>query len=160
LGTDWGQTPHFKAKQYQTIPKTEPRKPDRTSISGLRPTIPKAIIRTRNAQAVGSNPTVGSKQSQAPQGIAGFRFTGEIRCSHSHSFYRHWLTSLVHTELMAFRAALKIQEVAVKATDLASTSQEMTATTEEVSAATQQISAVMQKVKAGFFENIKQINLE
>jgi hypothetical protein len=36
----------------------------------------------------------------------------------------------------------------------------MTATTEEVSAATQQISAVMQKVKAGFFENIKQINLE
>lgn len=66
--------------------------------------------------------------------------------------------SLVHTELMAFRAALKIQEVVHKASDLAATSQEMAATTEEVSASTQQISAGMQQFRAGAMENINKID--
>ncbi|SFG27439.1 methyl-accepting chemotaxis protein [Desulfotomaculum arcticum] len=66
--------------------------------------------------------------------------------------------SLVHTELMAFRASLKIQEVVQKASDLAATSQEMAATTEEVSASAQQISAGMQQVRAGSVENINKID--
>ena len=69
--------------------------------------------------------------------------------------------SLAHTELMAFRAALKIQEVVNKASELAAASQEMAATTQEVSASTQEINAGMHEVKTDAMENINQIdNLE
>lgn len=66
--------------------------------------------------------------------------------------------SLAHTELIAFRAALKIQQVVSQASDLAATSQEMAANTEEVSASSQQISATIQEVKNGAFDNIKKID--
>jgi len=66
--------------------------------------------------------------------------------------------SLAHTELMAFRAALKIQEVVEKSTELAAASQQIAATTQEVSAATQEISAGMYEVKADADKNISRIN--
>lgn len=65
---------------------------------------------------------------------------------------------LVHTEIMAVRAALKIEEVAKKASDLAASSQQMAATSQEVSAATQQISAGMQNLRAGALESINKID--
>ncbi len=66
--------------------------------------------------------------------------------------------SLAHTELMAFRAALKIQEVVERSTELAAASQEIAATTQEVSASTEEISAGMYDVKADAENNISRIN--
>lgn len=66
--------------------------------------------------------------------------------------------SLAHTELMAFRAALKIQEVVERSTELAAASQEIAATTQEVSASTQEISAGMYEVRADAENNISRIN--
>lgn len=66
--------------------------------------------------------------------------------------------SLAHTELMAFRAALKIEEEVNKASELAAASQQIAATTQEVSASTQEISAGMHEVKADAEENIDQLD--
>lgn len=66
--------------------------------------------------------------------------------------------SLAHTELMSFRAALKVQEVAQKSTDLAAVSEEIAASAEEVGASTQEINAGMQELRTGSFENIKRID--
>lgn len=66
--------------------------------------------------------------------------------------------SLAHTELTAFRAALKIQEVVERSTELAAASQEIAATSQEVSASTQEISASMYEVKADAENNISRIN--
>jgi len=66
--------------------------------------------------------------------------------------------SLAHTELMTFRAALKIQEVVEKSTELAAASQQIAATTQEVSASTEEISAGMYEVKEDAEKNILRIN--
>lgn len=66
--------------------------------------------------------------------------------------------SLAHTELMSFRAALKVQEVSQRSTDLAAVSEEIAASAEEVGASTQEISAGMQELQTGSMENIKRID--
>jgi methyl-accepting chemotaxis protein len=66
--------------------------------------------------------------------------------------------SLAHTDLMAFRAAFKVQEVAQKATDLAAVSEEIAASAQQVGAATQEISAGMQELRAGSVENMKRLD--
>lgn len=54
--------------------------------------------------------------------------------------------SLAHSELTAFRVALKIDEVAGKAANLAAISQQMVATTEETTSSTEEISSSIQEI--------------
>ncbi|MEN6351472.1 MAG: hypothetical protein ABFD08_19030, partial [Syntrophomonas sp.] len=54
--------------------------------------------------------------------------------------------SLAHSELTAFRVALKIEEVAGKSANLAAISQQMVATTEETTSSTEEISSSIQEI--------------
>lgn len=66
--------------------------------------------------------------------------------------------TLAHTELIAFQAALKVQEVAEKTADLAAANQEISATTQQVTASSQELSAAMEKINRGFANNVEEIN--
>lgn len=65
---------------------------------------------------------------------------------------------LAHTELIAFQAMLKVEDVAKKMEDLAATNQQLSATTEEVSASTEQLTATMQVVNKNSVENVNKLN--
>lgn len=66
--------------------------------------------------------------------------------------------SLTHSELIAFHAMLKVQEISRQASNLATTSQEMFAQTQEITASIEQINSAMQQVTVSSEESVGRIN--
>lgn len=66
--------------------------------------------------------------------------------------------TLAHTQLIAFQAMLKVQEIAEGTENLAAANQEISATTQEVTASTEELTATMHKINQGSLENIIKLN--
>lgn len=67
--------------------------------------------------------------------------------------------TLAHTELLAFQASLKVQDVADKTADLAAVNQELSATTQEVTASAEELAATMEELNRSSAGNVENINM-